>query len=242
MGLVSKGGTVPVVVVGVVPVIPGIASGEGIIADLAALQDAASREGLLQISSGEWWVAAKTPAAIASIAKTERGAHPDAVVAIAAPTAGDRVLESARIVVWIAAAATALLAVLAIASGLVAELRAREGEVRVLRAVGARLRVQAKGRLREWALLLGLGVVIGLIDGAVVCALLVPSLARAAIPNAIDQLRTLLNIDVPGAALSAAGLAATVLVLLAIVARTVRAQAGPSSSALGESTSERSGE
>ena len=242
MTLVSKGGTVPVRVVGVVPVIPGIDSGEGIIADLAGLQDAASREGLLPISSGEWWIAAKTPADIASIAKTEHKAYPDAAVALAAPTAGDRVLESARIVVWIAAAATALLAVLAIASELVAELRAREGEVRVLRAVGATPRVQAKGRLREWALLLGLGVAIGLIDGAVVCALLVPSLARAAIPNSIDQLRTMLNLDVPGAALSAAGIAATVLVLLAIVARTVRVQAGRPSSALGDSTSERSAE
>jgi len=242
MTLVSKGGTVPVRVVGVVPVIPGIESGEGIIADLSGLQDAASREGLLQISSGEWWVAAKTSAATVSIAKTERKAHPDAVVAVAVPTAGDRVLESARVVVWIAAAATALLAVLAIASGLVAELRAREGEVRVLRAVGARPGVQARGRLREWALLLGVGVALGLIDGLVVCALLVPSLARTAIPNSIDQLRTMLNIDLPGAALSAAGLAVTVLVLLAIVARTVRAQAGRSSSALDDSTSERSGE
>ena len=238
MGLVSKGGTVPVVVVGVVPVIPGIASGEGVIADLAALQDAASREGLLQVSSGEWWIATKTPAATAAIAQAERTAHPEAVVALAAPTSGDRVLESARIVVWIAAAATALLAVLAIASGLVAELRVARG-----RGAGA-----ARGRNRapacrrragccEWLLLLGLGVVIGLIDGAVVCTLLVPSLARTAIPNAIDQLRTMLNIDVPGALLSAAGLVVTVVVLLAIVARTVRAQARRSASALGDSIS-----
>jgi ABC-type lipoprotein release transport system permease subunit len=237
MALVSKGGTVPVRVVGVVPVIPGIASGEGVIADLAALQDAAAREGLLQISSGEWWIAAKTPAATAAIAKAETTAHPEAVVALAAPSSGDRVLESARIAVWIAAAATGLLAVLAIAAGLVAELRSRESEVRVLRAVGALPRAQAAGRVREWALLLALGVVIGLIDGLVVCALLVPSLARTAIPNAIDQLRTLLNIDVAGAVLSAAGVAATVLVLLAILARTVRAQARRPSSALGDSTS-----
>jgi len=237
MALISRGGTVPVQVVGVVPVIPGIPSGEGIIADLAALQDAASREGLLQISSGEWWIAAKTPAATAAIARAERKAHPEAVVALAAPSSGDRVLESARIVVWIAAAATALLAVLAIASGLVAELRSREGEVLVLRAAGIPPRVQVKGRVREWSLLLGIGLTVGLIDGVVVCTLLVPSLARTAIPNAIDQLRTMLNIDVPGALLSAAGLVATVVVLLAIVARTVRTQARRSASALGDATS-----
>lgn len=237
MGLVSKGGTVPVVVVGVVPVIPGIASGEGVIADLAALQDAASREGLLQVSSGEWWIATTTPTAGAAIARAERTAHPEAVVALAEPTSADRVLESARVVVWIAAAATALLAVLAIASGLVAELRSREPEARVLRALGASPRDQARGRVREWALLLGIGIILGLVDGAVVCALLVPSLARTAIPNAIDQLRTTLNIDLPGGLLSAVALVATVLLLLAIVARTVRAEARRPASALGDSGS-----
>lgn len=237
MTLVSKGGSVPVRVVGVVPVIPGTSSGEGVIADLAALQDAAQREGLLQISSGEWWIAATTPAASAAIAAAERTAHPEAVVTLAAATSGDRVLESARVVVWIAAAATALLAVLAIASGLVAELRARESEVRVLRAVGSTPRAQARQRVREWSLLLGAGVVVGLIDGLVVCALLVPSLARTAIPNAIDQLRTMLNVDVPGAALSVAGLVAIVLMLLAIVAQTVRTQARRSASALGDDSS-----
>jgi len=235
MGLVSKGGTVPVVVVGVVPVIPGIASGEGVIADLAALQDAASREGLLQVSSGEWWIATTTPSAAAAIARAESTAHPEAVVALAAPTSADRVLESARVVVWIAAAATALLALLAIASGLVAELRSREAEARVLRALGASPRDQARGRVREWALLLGMGIILGLVDGAVVCALLVPSLARTAIPNSIDQLRTTLNIDLAGGLLSAVALVATVLLLLAIVARTVRAQARRPASALGDS-------
>jgi len=237
MGLVSKGGTVPVVVVGVVPVIPGIASGEGVIADLAALQDAASREGLLQVSSGEWWIATTTPTAAAAIARAESTAHPEAVVALAAPTSADRVLESARVVVWIAAAATALLAVLAITSGLVAELRSREAEARVLRALGASPRDQARGRVREWALLLGVGIILGLVDGAVVCALLVPSLARTAIPNAIDQLRTTLNIDLAGGLLSAVALVATVLLLLAIVARAVRAQARRPASALGDSGS-----
>jgi len=71
----------------------------------------------------------------------------------------------------------------------------------------------------------------------VVCALLVPSLARTAIPNAIDQLRTTLNIDLPGGLLSAVALVATVLLLLAIVARTVRAQARRPASALGDSGS-----
>jgi predicted lysophospholipase L1 biosynthesis ABC-type transport system permease subunit len=234
MELVTRGGSVPVQVVGISPVIPGISSGEGVLADLAALQDAASREGLLQVSSGEWWIATKTPAATAA---AEKRALPDASVVAAVPSSDEQVLESARVVVWIAGIATALLALLAIASGLVAELRSREAEVNVLRAVGASPRAQTRVRLREWALLLGIGVVVGVVDGLVVCALLVPSLARTAIPNAIDQLRTMLNVDVPGALLALVGVLVTVAVLLAIVHRTVRVQAKRSASALGDSTS-----
>lgn len=234
MELVTRGGSVPVRVVGIEPVIPGIQSGEGVLADLAALQDAASREGLLQVSSGEWWIATTTPAVAAA---AEKRALPGASIVTATASADEQVLESARVVVWIAGVATALLALLAIASGLVAELRSREAEVNVLRAVGASPRMQTRVRAREWALLLGAGVVVGVVDGLVVCALVVPSLARTAVPNAIDQLRTMLNIDVPGALLAVAGVLVTVVVLLAIVRRTVRVQAKRSASALGDSTS-----
>jgi hypothetical protein len=234
MELVTRGGSVPVRVVGIEPVIPGIASGEGILADLAALQDAASREGLLQVSSGEWWISTKTPAATAA---SERRALPAATVVAAVASPDEQVLESARVVVWIAGIATALLALLAIGSGLVAELRSREAEVNVLRAVGASPRVQTRVRMREWSLLLGIGVVVGVVDGLVVCALLIPSLARTAVPNAIDQLRTMLNVDVPGALLALAGVIVTVAVLLAIVRGAVRVQAKRSASALGDSTS-----
>ncbi|MEO6534128.1 MAG: FtsX-like permease family protein [Pseudolysinimonas sp.] len=234
MQLVTRGGSVPVRVVGIVPVIPGIQSGEGVIADLAALQDAASREGLLQVSSGEWWIATQTPTTVAT---AEKKAHPDAGVAAAVASPAEQVLASARNVVWIAGIATALLALLATASGLVAEARSREPEVRVLRAVGVSPRAQTRGRLREWSLLLGIGVVVGILDGLAVCALLVPSLARTAVPNAIDQLRTELNVDVPGSLLALAGVGVTACVLLGIVAGTVRAQARRSSSAIGDSTS-----
>lgn len=234
MELVTRGGSVPVRVVGIEPVIPGIQSGEGVLADLAALQDAASREGLLQVSSGEWWIATTSPAAAAA---AEKRALPGASVVAATASPDEQVLESARVVVWIAGIATALLALLAIASGLVAELRSREAEVNVLRAVGASPRRQARVRVREWALLLGAGAAVGVVDGLVVCALLVPSLARTAVPNAIDQLRTMLNVDVPGALFAVAGLMVTVAVLLAIVRGTVRVQAKRSASALGDSTS-----
>ena len=222
MTLATRGGSVPIKVAAIVPVIPGIESGEGVLADLGALQDAAEREGLLQVSSGEWWISSTSPSRAAA---AEKKVQPDAGIAVAVPSPAEQVLESARVVVWIAGIATALLALLAIGAGLLAELRTRRGEVQVLRAVGATPRAQVSGRTREWAMLLGFGAAVGAVDGLVVCVLLVPSLARIAVPHALAGLRTSLNLDVSGALVALVVLAAALAVLLLIIARTVRAQA-----------------
>ena len=222
MTLVTRGGSVPIKVAAIVPVVPGIESGEGVLADLGALQDAAEREGLLQVSSREWWISTTSPSRVAA---AERTAHPDAGVALAVPSPAEQVLESARVVVWIAGIATALLALLAIGAGLLAELRTRRGEVHVLQAVGATPRAQVNGRMREWAMLLGFGAAVGAVDGLVVCVLLVPSLARIAVPHALAGLRTSLNLDVSGALVALVVIVAALAVLLLIIARTVRAQA-----------------
>ncbi len=223
MVLVTRGGTVPVRVVGISPVIPGVDTGEGVLVDLASMQDAADREGLLHLSAGEWWVGTRSP--VSAAAQVSARAPAGTVVQTQRPTATDRVLESARDVVWIAGVAAALLALLTVAAGLFAELRGRRDEVAVLRAVGVSPRSQARARVIEWALLLALGILAGLIDGVLVSALLVPDLARAAIPNAIAELRTYLALDLPGAAIAAGAVLAAVAVLLLVVARTVRRQA-----------------
>ena len=141
------------------------------------------------------------------------------------PSPAEQVLESARVVVWLAGIATALLALLAIGAGLLAELRTRRGEVHVLQAVGATPRAQANGRTREWAMLLGFGAAVGAVDGVAVCVLLVPSLARIAVPHALAGLRTSLNLDVPGALTALLVVAAALAFLLLVIARTVRTQA-----------------
>ena len=95
----------------------------------------------------------------------------------------------------------------------------------MLQAVGATPRAQVNGRMREWAMLLGFGAAVGAVDGLVVCVLLVPSLARIAVPHALAGLRTSLNLDVSGALVALVVIAAALAVLLLIIARTVRAQA-----------------
>jgi predicted lysophospholipase L1 biosynthesis ABC-type transport system permease subunit len=142
-----------------------------------------------------------------------------------APIAAEQVLQSARTVVWVAGVATALLALLTVASSLLAELRGRRAEVDVLRAVGVGARGQSRGRVIEWALLLGIGVVVGAIDGIATCALLMPGLARTAVPLAIDGVRTYLRIDGVGALICLAALLVALAGMLLVIVRTVRRQA-----------------
>jgi len=135
------------------------------------------------------------------------------------------VLESARTAIWIAGATTALLALLALTAGLLAELRARREEVDILRALGVPPREQARHRASEWAALVALGVVVGLADGFLVCGILVPGLARMAVPNAIDALRTRFHVDVLGGLVELVVLAAALAALLAAVVVSVRRRA-----------------
>lgn len=219
----AAGGVFPVTVVGISPVIPGTRTGEGVLVDLAVIQDSAFLLGLDNISAHEWWVATVDPAAAA--AEVKKRAPSSTLVSTAAPSVAERVLESARTVVWIAGAATALLALLAVAAGLLTELRARRDEVDVLRAVGISPRVQARNRATEWGILLALGVLAGLVDGFLVCVVLVPGLARTAVPHAIGALRTSFQVDVLGGAVAFAALLIALVALMALVVVTVHRQA-----------------
>jgi hypothetical protein len=218
----ANGGQIPVTVVGISPVIPGTQSGEGALVDLAVIQDSALVLGLGDISAQGWWVSTTDPAAAA--AQVKMRAPFGTVVETAAPSVAERVLESAGTVVWIAGAATALLALLAVTAGLLTELRARRDEVDVLRAVGIGPAVQARNRATEWGILLALGVLAGLVDGFLVCAMLVPGLARTAVPHAIGALRTSFQLDVPGGAVAFAALLLALAALMVLIVVTVHRQ------------------
>lgn len=192
--LVASGGDLPARIVGVVPVIPGLADDQGVIADLGAVQDSVLRAGLHNNAPTEWWVATDEPAAAARV--LAHRAPAGAILETRDTVPANEVLGSANTVVWIAAAATALLAMLAVAAGLIAEVRTRLEQVALLRALGVGRRVQARGRVIEIGTLLALGLIAGVVDGIVVSALIVPDLARAAIPDALIALPTTLTVDV----------------------------------------------
>jgi hypothetical protein len=222
MSLVTRGGDVPVRVAAVSPVVPGTEAGIGVMADLGALQDAADREGLRHISADEWWVS--TADAGRAAAALARRAPIGTTVETSAPTAADQVLASARDVVWVAGLATAMLALFAVGAELSAELRARRQETDILRALGVRPSGQVRVRVTEWAGMFALGLVAGVIDGVVVSALLVPGLARTAVPGAIDVLPTQLRIDPVGGPVAVGVLLLILGGMLVLVARGIRKQ------------------
>jgi hypothetical protein len=227
--LVASGGDLPAVVRGIVPVIPGLSVDEGVLADLGAVQDSVLREGLHNTAVTQWWVATSDPSAAARYLRSR--VPVGAVVETSEAVPADEVLSSANTIVWIAAIAIALLGMLAVAAGLIAEVRARLGQVALLRALGVGRRLQSRGRVVEIGALLVLGLLAGIVDGIVVSALLVPDLARTAVPGALAALPTFLTVDVRA---GVAALLAVVLVagaLLVATALTVRRQAALTASA-----------
>jgi hypothetical protein len=227
--LVASGGDLPAVVRGIVPVIPGLSVDEGVLADLGAVQDSVLREGLHNTAATEWWVATSDPSAAA---RYLRGRVPvGAVVETSEAVPRDEVLASANTIVWIAAIAIALLGMLAVAAGLIAEVRSRLGQVALLRALGVGRRVQSRGRAVEIGTLLILGLLAGAVDGIVVSALLVPDLARTAVPGALAALPTFLTVDVRAGVASLLAVVLVAAALLVATALTVKRQAALTTSA-----------
>jgi hypothetical protein len=221
--LVASGGDIEAVVTGVVPVIPGLAQDEGVLADLGSVQDAVLRAGLHNTVPSEWWIATDDPNGASHWLASRIPVG--AVVETNETVPADEVLGSANTAVWIAAVAIALLGMLAVAAGLLAELRARLGEVALLRALGVGRRPQARGRALEVGVLLVLGLLAGLVDGVIVSALIVPDLARTAVPGALAALPTVLTLDVIAGVGSVLAVVAVAGILLVATATTVRRQA-----------------
>jgi ABC-type lipoprotein release transport system permease subunit len=222
--VVGTGGDVPAVVAGIVPVIPGLTADEGVLADLGAVQDATLRGGLRSTVVTERWIATADPRAMAR--RLESRVSVGAVILTRESVPADEVLGSANNVVWLAALAIALLGLLAVGAGLVAETRARTNQVSLLRALGVSRRVQSRGRAIEVGTVLALGLIAGLVDGVIVSALIVPDLARTAVPGALEALPTVLTVDVIAGVSSVVAVTVLAAGLLLGIAAAVRRQAG----------------
>lgn len=202
----------------IIAVIPGTSDDLAIAVDLTGFDHQQLMNFEAVPPATEVWIATSTPIAVADRIEGAR-------VSTAQSGPGDALLSAGRVALWIGAGGGLLLAIAAVSAIAGALLRSRTGELVVLRVLGLAAREQAASRRREMLVVIGYSIVAGALSGAIVSALVVPDLARSAVLNLPDALATVLRID---ALWAAAGLAALVIALLAVVglyARRVRDQA-----------------
>lgn len=158
-------------VLGVVPVLPGVTDGSGILADLTALAITTAEP----LPDNELWLATDDPVLVAEEADAAVGG---ARVAITDPRAAAKAFETA-LAFLLAAAGAVLLAIVVLV------LRRSRGdgsarELGILAVLGTGRRGAVRVRATEDAFAIALGVLGGVLAGLLTAWLIVPSLARAA--------------------------------------------------------------
>ena len=108
----------------------------------------------------------------------------------AADAAGRTVLATAALAWWLGAAGCGLLALLTLVTVGRGQLRSRRGDVAILRALGLTVREQQVLRGRELAWTTVFGLAAGMVAGVAVAVLVVPQLARAAVPEPYPTIAT----------------------------------------------------
>ena len=170
------------VVEGIVPVIPGAASGPGAIADLAAYDAAALRSSVEVPAVNQVW--ANGPGTATALSRFATVAGADAVVTAAATAEGDRFTGVSLVALWLGAGGAAAFSIIALAGAVAALGRRRDDEVAVLRAMGFSARQQSRGRLVEYAGVVVYAAVVGAIGGLVAVALFAAPLSLISVPSA----------------------------------------------------------
>ena len=107
-------------------------------------------------------------------------------------------LATAALAWWLGAAGCGLLALLTLVTVASGQLRSRRGDIAVLRALGLSVREQQVLRGRELAWTVVFGLAAGLVAGVAVALLVVPQLARAAVPEPYPTIATGLGVHAPG--------------------------------------------
>lgn len=204
--VLTGGAEVDAVVADIVPAVPA-AGGDGVLADLGALEQYAFVAGAGVPQYGQRWLAASDPAVVA--AELERERQVAMTVTTRQHASSGILIGPAVAALWAGAVGALVFALIAIIA-LVAALRtARRGEVGVLRVLGMPARTQARARFAELSVTLGTAVVIGVAVGLVTALVTARELARAAVAGAPAVLPVGFALDwVPWAAALAAFLVA----------------------------------
>ena len=213
VGIINNENRITCRITGIVPGVPGATTEVSVLLDSAVLYGLQLREDPTPETPRQYWIATDQPTAVATALRTELPAQMriDALAVDPART----MLGSAVTALWVGAIGSALLAVVAVSTVAGAQLRSRRAEVVILRAVGLSSGALASIRRRELFIVLGYGILVGLLSGATVTAIVLSSLARAAVPDPYSSLPTSVQIDVP---LLAIGLVVFLGLLAAVVA------------------------
>lgn len=204
-------------IAGVVPAIPGAPTEAAVLVDLAVVQHSQLRSTETPAEPRDLWLRADSPAELRDSLRPLLPASTR--IDIANDPAAFAVLGSPRTVLWAAAAASLLLALIAVVSSVQARIRWGRGDVATLRALGLGPRDQQRVPVREFGAVLALGLLWGLAAGAAVALLTVPQIARAAVPERYLSIGTSVSWDVPGLAVLVSALVVGLLALLLALAR-----------------------
>ena len=168
--------TVSASVAGVLPIVPGTASGAAAIADLRTLEIGVLRTSEDMPAVDETWVATSDPLGAQRRAIAAGG--PDVTVTTASTSLASGFVSGATSALWLSAIAGMAFALVALGAGFSVLARRRRDEVLLLRALGADGAEQRRSRRVELALVVGYALVLGLASGAIVTSLVIGTLTR----------------------------------------------------------------
>jgi hypothetical protein len=178
--------TVSASVVGVLPIVPGVASGPAVLADLRTLESGVLRTSEDLPAVDETWVATADPAAATRAAIRVGG--PDVTVTTASTSLAVGFVSGAIAALWLSALACLVFALVALGAVFSVLATRRRDEVVLLRALGSEERVQRRSRRIELALVVGYSLVLGLVSGEIVTSLVIGTLARLSASSAAQVL------------------------------------------------------
>jgi hypothetical protein len=191
----GSGRELDILVADAVPLLPGTTGPWGAVVELAAVDEHLLRFGSSIPAPNQLWAASTDPDATATALReaTPRGTD----VTTAATGTGGELLRPVTYALLAGGVGGLLLAAAAIAAAVAALDRARRSEVPVLKSVGLSDRQQASARRAELGAVLGFAAVAGVLGGAIVSALTIGDLARAAVLDAPPALVSGIAIDWP---------------------------------------------
>ena len=203
---------------------PGATTEVSVLLDLAILDGLLLRDDDELDAPRQFWIETDQPTEVAIALRADL--PPQVRIDALTIDPSRTMLGSAVTALWVGAIGSALLAVVAVSTVAGAQLRSRRAEVVILRAVGPlvrRARVDPAARAVHRARATASSSVS--CRARLVTAIVLSSLARAAVPDPYSSLPTTVQVDVPQLALGLALLAGLLAAVVAVYGLRVAVQA-----------------